>query len=211
VNIIKSEDLSINDMVEIKEKRIGNNNSKLIIAENFFNNPYFVREYALECSYIDEKEDFELGIDGDETHWYTHQIGMNESYYRKFFDWTKKTLFDDTEFQYCIFPYEFSFHYYDRMGINTPHVDHSRYAGLVALNTNEELSGKSSGTGFYRYKKTKQETVNPQTYNNWSMSTKGNIAYEKYLGFKIACNTGNLSNNFLILYMCNVKVRLMPV
>lgn len=200
MNIIKSEDLSINELVTIKEKRIGNNNSKLIIAENFFNNPHFVREYALECSYIDEKVDYNLGTKGDETHWYTHRIGMNEIHYREFFDWARKTLFEDNAIHYTVFPYQFSFHYFDKMGTNTPHVDNTRYAGLVSLNTNEELSGKSSGTGFYRYKKTKQETITSQTYNNWSISKEGPNAYEKYYMHYHKFNTlilyeGNLLHN----------------
>ena len=86
--------------------------------------------------------------------WYTHRTALNGAHYKQFFSWAKQELYEDGNWQNDVFPPQFSFQMYDRIGECVPHVDSSNYAGLVPLNTEEELKESFSGTGFYKYNKT---------------------------------------------------------
>ena len=180
MKLIKSEDFSINPQTIIRERYIGNSKSKILIAENFFNNPEFIREYALNAYYVDEKTEYKLGNVNDKTHWYTHRFAMNELHYREFLSWAKKTVFEDRNCQHENYPFQFSFQYYEKIGKCIPHVDNTNYAGLVPLNIGSELSGTSSGTGFYRYKKTGDEMVTCGSYRHYSISSSQLTDFEKY-------------------------------
>lgn len=181
MKLIKSEDLSINDNTKIVEKYIGSLKSKVIIAENFFNNPDFVREYALEASYVDEKAEENLGSpETDNTHWYTHRTALNGAHYKQFFSWAKQELYEDGNWQNDVFPPQFSFQMYDRIGECVPHVDSSNYAGLVPLNTEEELKESFSGTGFYKYNKNDSEMFSSQSYRHWEISNSRYQDFTRY-------------------------------
>ena len=180
MKLMKIEDFSINSDIIIRERFIGKSKSKILIAENFFNNPNFIREYALSAVYVDEKSNSNLGNLNDETHWYTHRFSMNEHHYREFLSWAKKNVFQDRNWQNEIYPFQFSFQYYEKVGKCIPHVDNTNYAGLVPLNTGDELSGTSSGTGFYRYKKTGDEMVTCGSYRHYEMSSSQITDFERY-------------------------------
>lgn len=57
LKIVKSADFRINKKFKLTEKYIGNANNKIIIIEDFLKNPELIRNYGLEMSYIDEKNE----------------------------------------------------------------------------------------------------------------------------------------------------------
>ena len=144
MEVIKTVDFDkfqINDTVKISEVYVGNTGSKIVKIQNFFKYPEFIREYALNAYYIDEKNMNGLGTSDSKTHWYTHRFSMEFDKYAPFFDKVKEEIYYDVNIQYSIHPNHYNFQYYDKMGPNVPHTDPVHYAGVLALNYDEELEG----------------------------------------------------------------------
>jgi len=167
MEVIKTVDFDkfqVNDTIKISESYIGNTGSKIVKIDNFFKDPEFIREYALNAYYINEHDVNGLGTGDSKTHWYTHRFSMHFDNYDFFFDKVKAEIFYDKNVQYTMLPNHYNFQYYDMMGPNVPHTDPTHYAGVLSLNYKDEMEGTGSCTRFHRLKKTGEEITLNGTY-----------------------------------------------
>lgn len=160
LKIVKSADFRINKKFKLTEKYIGNANNKIIIIEDFLKNPELIRNYGLEMSYIDEKNEKKYAQD-TLTHWYTHRTSLFSDQYRDFFLWIINNHFGSIDNYQNDFMS--TFQYYDRIVNSKPHVDPMLYSSVLCLNLKDELENTSSSTRFYRYKLTGEESVKYRT------------------------------------------------
>jgi hypothetical protein len=164
----------------VTEKRIGNTNTKIIIVDDFFRYPDKVRDYALSAKYSKES-------DLHDNPGYISRFIINPGQFIHHAGYLKETYFHDYRVYTIDLNPTVSFQCYDKIGPLPPHVDDVNYAGLVPLNTDEELSN-ASGTAFFRHKKTGQEFTCTDSYraeetlNDWDMSQwdRYHIQYHKY-------------------------------
>ena len=174
------EKFSINPTIKLSDFYIGNSGTKIVKVKNFFKNPEFMRDYALNSYYIDEKEMRNLGFSDKQTHWYTHRFSMDFDKYFMFLDTVKSEIFHDANSQYTILPNYYNFQYYDKMGENVPHTDPSHYAGVLSLNYDHESEGTGSCTRFHRLKETGEEYTLNNTYRNVRPNNTPKDGFECY-------------------------------
>lgn len=167
MKIVDFDKFNISEKLTVSEFYIGNTGSKIVKIKNFFKHPEFMREYALNAYYIDEKKMRNLGKHDEKTHWFTHRFSMDFDQYDIFFDKVKVDLFFDGNIQYTPLPNHYNFQYYDKMHTeNFPHNDPVHYAGVLSLNYDHELKGTGSATKFHRLKKTGEEYTLNNTYRS---------------------------------------------
>lgn len=187
-----------NQHLKLNERYIGNHHNKIIVSDNFFYDPNFIRNYALNQIYIDEHKHRKLGCDDQETHWYTHKFPIDYKEYSDFLNWVKINMYKDLNHHYGVFANKSNFQYYDKIGKNIPHVDSFRFAGVVCLNTESELSNTSSSTKFFRIKETGEENIEPNSYKDDLMSKNSTFEdFEEYY-----CERHSF--NKLIIYPSNL-------
>lgn len=181
MKVLNQEIFSINKSIKPRFITVGNQNNRILIIDDFFQYPDSVRELALNTTYVDEKNLLKLGNVTDTTHWYTHYLECTTHHFSDFLICAKRQFFKDNRANNDFFPFHYTFQYYTQISKCIPHVDGTSYAGLVPLNTEEELKNKSSGTGFYRSKETGEEYTVSGTYRQTAvLSDKRFDDFEEY-------------------------------
>lgn len=166
IKVVDIEKFLLNQHIKLNEKYIGNHHNKIVVGNNFFSDPDFIRNYALNQIYIDEYNHRDLGYRNENTHWYTHKFPLDYKEYSEFLNWIKIEIYKDINPHYGVFSNKSNFQYYDKIGENIPHVDPFRFAGVVSLNTESELKDTLSGTKFFRIKETGEENIEHNSYKD---------------------------------------------
>ena len=157
----------------IKEIRIGNSNSKLIIIDDFFVHPEKVREYALSAKYAKESS-------AHDNPGYISRFPFEPEQFLHTCGYLKEVHFHDYRLNTIDLTPTFAFQCYDKIGPMPPHIDDVNYAGLVPLNTDEELS-TFSGTAFFRHRGTGQEFTCTNSYRAEECLTKWDMSlWDRY-------------------------------
>jgi hypothetical protein len=181
IKVVPSDVFSHNEKLKVDIKYIGNSLNKILVIKNFFSDPEFVRDYALNCTYVDEKVENNMANTGSkDTHWFTHRFSVSTYQYNNFLNEMKGQLYEDRNDTYSYYPKTFTFQYYDKLEKNIPHVDPCNYAGVLSLNLPHELYDVNSGTGFYRIKETGEEIIRSRTYKEILVSNAETSDFEMY-------------------------------
>ena len=150
VDLINPNDFRIRTGIYPKVINIGNTNSRIVVINDFFLYPDKVREYALNCKYF---KDPEIPMNPG----YINYFGFNEIQVLKLTGMLKESFMGDFRTSHSAFAPVVSLQMYKEIGTLMPHVDYFHYAGICPLNIDYSHGEKSSGTHFYRYKKTGEE------------------------------------------------------
>lgn len=155
MNYLELEKFNINtpDKLKVKEKYIGENKNKIIIIDNLFEDPEYVRDYALNAAYMPNTPG--LNLSGNVV-----ELGFYQDYYLTFCNFIIQQFYgkvDDKVNPTITFQrYDLSKKVLDKNLF--PHIDDTSYASVTSLNHDDELINTKSGTSFYQFIPTKEES-----------------------------------------------------
>lgn len=163
IDVIDVDIFRLNDNPEINHKSIENN--KITIIDNFYKYPDKVREFSYKIPLINLAVSKGLAkcYRGAWANWNKLELkptGPIQEFLSKLLN--KDVIFDKFIFSF----YMFDDKNYDKLkSLFKPHVDHSKYGGLVYLNKESDCRG---GTGFYKK-------------NDWNLTEIVKMKYNRFV------------------------------